>query len=703
MDNEEAAIRIDFLQFLETDVSVHIMSFLDDPADVVRASAVSRNWRKFVNYGRIVILNYMFRLRAATVSFSFCLLEALVGYSDSRCWQSSTPQNRKVAHYVITLHYISRIVISNGLAKHFCIRAFPQLSEIVKITEVNQGKMNLLTSEARSSPGLDFLERQHKIYASLHRTITKAKVPPRDCIETAVSASSTDRMPDESILNTLNPRDRFIRTASYWSSKGQSDPSVPETLVYKLKSGIWVITEVDIQPFEAFFQLGSPVYSAKSVRFRLGNLKPLSDIGGSQLGDLPLEKPADDMFEWTYTSPELMSCNNLSYQNPSFASRDIYRLSYSAGVCYVRALGRSLSPAFNMDVLEPYGFKKLVLRYDPEYLVHLLECSSSDDLIRLGQVEDDSRLFDQLGLLQNLLLGFRGGENCKFGLHGVWGVNHVGYSEMEIGRDFMESFSADITFNILKLLSDPSDIIRASAVSRSWRHFVIATGLCKKLWLKKVPQVRYITCSLEENDGIIKLTNLESENTVNWRTLEIEHKFFSSLNRAFSKPVTSPKCILAFPVGASSTDRDPPVTIINTLSPEQRSFWSSKGQNDHNAPEYLLYRLTTSISIVTEVHIRPLEVFWENARPVYSARSVRFLMGHPKSVADVEIGICPLDRPSLDKYVWTYVSPWFSMKQKSCLQKFKLPEPVICIGGIFLIELLGRAQKDNADGLFYIR
>ncbi|CAA0820793.1 F-box protein [Striga hermonthica] len=444
MDNEEDAIRIDFLQFLETDVSVHIMSFLDDPADVVRASAVSRNWRQFV--------------------------------------------------------------ISNGLAKHLCIRAFPQLSEVVKITEVNQGKMNLLTSEARSAPGLDFLERQHKIYASLHRTITKAKVPPRDCIETAVSASSTDRMPDESILNTLNPRDRYIRTASYWSSKGQSDPSVPETLVYKLKAGIWVITEVDIQPFEAFFQIGSPLYSAK-----------------------------------------------------------------------------------------------------------------------------------------------------------------------------------------------------ASAVSRSWRHFVIANGLCKKLWLKKVPQVRYITCSVEENDGIIKLMNVEYEKAVNWGTLEMEHKLFSSLHRPFSKPVTSPKCILAFPVGASSTDRDPPVTIINTLSPERRSFWSSKGENDHNAPEYLLYRLTTSISIVTEVHIRPLEVFWENARPVYSARSVRFLMGHPKSVADVEIGICPIDRPSLNKYVWTYVSLWFPMKQKSCSQKFKLPEPVICIGGIFLIELLGRAQKDNADGLFYIR
>ncbi|CAA0820797.1 F-box protein [Striga hermonthica] len=179
----------------------------------------------------------------------------------------------------------------------------------------------------------------------------------------------------------------------------------------------------------AFFQIGSPLYSAKSVRFRLGNLKPLSDIGGRQLKNLEnLDKPADDMFEWTYTSPEFpMNQTNVLQKfelpEPILCIEGYLQIEllgrvqtqemdglYYLCVCYVRALGRSLSPAFNMDVLEPYGFKKLVLRYDPEYLVPLLECSSREDLIRLGQVEDDSRMFERLGLLQNVLLGFRGGE-----------------------------------------------------------------------------------------------------------------------------------------------------------------------------------------------------------------------------------------------------------------------------------------------------
>ncbi|PWA70260.1 F-box domain-containing protein [Artemisia annua] len=36
------------------------------------------------------------------------------------------------------------------------------------------------------------------------------------------------------------------------------------------------------------------------------------------------------------------------------------------------------------------------------------------------------------------------------------------------------------------------------------------------------------------------------------------------------------------------------------------------------------------------------------------------------------------------------------------LQRFKLPEPVVCIGGYLQIELLGRVQKQAADGRYYI-
>lgn len=44
----------------------------------------------------------------------------------------------------------------------------------------------------------------------------------------------------------------------------------------------------------------------------------------------------------------------------------------------------------------------------------------------------------------------------------------------------------------------------------------------------------------------------------------------------------------------------------------------------------------------------------------------------------------------------------FLWVQENILQKFKLPEPVLCIGGILQVELLGRVQRQQLDGLYYI-
>lgn len=42
------------------------------------------------------------------------------------------------------------------------------------------------------------------------------------------------------------------------------------------------------------------------------------------------------------------------------------------------------------------------------------------------------------------------------------------------------------------------------------------------------------------------------------------------------------------------------------------------------------------------------------------------------------------------------------VKQENCLQAFKLPEPVLGIGGILQVELLGRVQRQEMDELYYI-
>ncbi|KAL0425945.1 UNVERIFIED_CONTAM: F-box protein [Sesamum radiatum] len=222
----------------------------------------------------------------------------------------------------------------------------------------------------------EILERDHKVYAALLQALTRSKVSPKDCIANAISASSTDNYPDESVVNTLNPRDRFIRRASYWSSKGQSNPEVPEMLIYKLRAGIWVITEIDIQPFEVNF-------SEQENRLQPFELpKPVLCVGG-------------------YLQIELLG---------RVQRQEMDGLFYIC-VCYVRVLGRPLFPAFEMDMVEPDG--KLLLKYYPENLTSALQSSSSTEVPRLRHLEAEM-LAERLGLLEDLLRGIQQGPNNPF-------------------------------------------------------------------------------------------------------------------------------------------------------------------------------------------------------------------------------------------------------------------------------------------------
>ncbi|XP_051123318.1 F-box protein At4g00755-like [Andrographis paniculata] len=279
---------------------------------------------------------------------------------------------------------------------------------------------------------------------------------------------------------------------------------------------------------------------------------------------------------------------------------------------------------------------------------------------------------------------------------------------METGIDFVDYLEADVTSNVLAFLNDPLDLLRASSVSRNWRRSVVANGFCKNLWVRKVPQVANIAYAVEESNGVMRLkpSDVLSVHPPAWETLEKEHKIYTSLLQALTKPIIYPKDCISFPIGASSTDREVE-NVTNTLIPVDRypwgaSYWSSKGHSDPNAPESILYRLNSNICIVSEIDIRPYKVFWEPGKPVYSAKSVRFRMGHPKCLKDWEIKVGPVPQPSADEYVWTYTSPEFPMSQEYCLQPFKLPEPVVCVGGVVQVELFGRALRNEIDGLFYI-
>ncbi|CAN4125060.1 unnamed protein product [Withania somnifera] len=342
--------QIDFVQSLDSDMSINILTCLNDPVDVVRASTVSSLWHQFV--------------------------------------------------------------ITNGLSKQLCLRRFPQLSGIARITEPDW-----ITTEANGvgshNSSWDILKRDHNVYASLLHALTTLNTCRSECIGYAVSASSTDRFPGESVVNTLTTTDRYLGRPSYWSSKGHADPDSSETLIYKLKADLCVISEISVQPFEAFFQPGKPIYSAKSVRFRLGH--PKNSLDENAILQVPQLQPADDKFKWTYTSevyhmaqekclqqftlPEPVLCvgGYLQVELLGRVQRQHTDDLFYICVSNVKVMGGPLCPAFDIEILEPSG--KFVLKYNREVFRWMLQSFSEDSNMSPMSEEEVVEHVDFMGFL----------------------------------------------------------------------------------------------------------------------------------------------------------------------------------------------------------------------------------------------------------------------------------------------------------------
>ncbi|KAL0400790.1 UNVERIFIED_CONTAM: F-box protein [Sesamum latifolium] len=258
--------------------------------------------------------------------------------------------------------------------------------------------------------------------------------------------------------------------------------------------------------------------------------------------------------------------------------------------------------------------------------------------------------------------------------------------------DFIQWVGEDMSLKILMCLKDPSDLVRTGAVSSSWRQFASSF-------------TRVIEC-----DHMGKSVATGMDDSAEWTSLVTEHKVYALLSRGLTTSTREKNC-MSDSIFASSTDNYPEESIKNTLEQSDRvnnraTYWSSKGERDPAAPETLIYKLSSQLCLITEVHVHPFQAYFQFGFPIYSAKAVRFQMGHPKvplqKYRDEVDKFLDEQDLSDDKFVWTYCSPEYPMAQENRLQKFKLPEPVLCIGGILKVELLGRVQTQEMDGLYYI-
>ncbi|TKY45121.1 F-box protein [Spatholobus suberectus] len=308
-------------------------------------------------------------------------------------------------------------------------------------------------------------------------------------------------------------------------------------------------------------------------------------------------------------------------------------------------------------------------------------------------------------------------------------------SEVKNNMDFIQLLGPDMSIKILTHLDDPCDLIRVSAVSSSWHRFVIEHGLCKQLCLKMFPEISGVA-HIIELDNIIEPISNTLGRYVNWECLKRNHKVYAFLASGLT-PMR--KNCISKAISASSTDNYPEESILHTLEPGDRteyraSYWSSKGESDPSVPETLVYKLVSKMCHVTEIHVQPFQAYFQHGFPIYSAKAVRFRMGHPRYAMELGSAVNNMAANHVlgdNQFMWTYTSPVFPMCQilfsrddmetriealenlveflkmtskhgENRLLQFKLPEPVLCIGGVLLVELLGRVQKQEMDELFYI-
>jgi hypothetical protein len=126
----------------------------------------------------------------------------------------------------------------------------PEISNFTDIELLDKETLKPL-QEASSSTTSEWqiLKRAHLVFTYFaHCLLTHDS--EKASVMTCIGASSTDNFPEESIENTLEPNNRVGTRPSYWSSGGQRDPDVQESLVYRLESDLYIVSEIRIQPFK---------------------------------------------------------------------------------------------------------------------------------------------------------------------------------------------------------------------------------------------------------------------------------------------------------------------------------------------------------------------------------------------------------------------------------------------------------------------
>ena len=192
---------------------------------------------------------------------------------------------------------------------------------------------------------------------------------------------------------------------------------------------------------------------------------------------------------------------------------------------------------------------------------------------------------------------------------------------------------------------------------------------------------------------------------------------------------------------ASSTDREPEESVDQVLAPRSRggsrkppSYWSSAGSTTRDATDHVVLRLNAPLAVVHAVWIAPFRAYFQPGKPTFAPARVRVHVGlspnnrpdgaddgdgsgrrnKPRRASSGSGGFTPggySDPPGAAAHdwrtgeplgTWLWSSPEFEVAHSDTPQRFQLPTPALCVGGIVAVELAGRRARQASDGLWYV-
>jgi hypothetical protein len=259
----------------------------------------------------------------------------------------------------------------------------------------------------------------------------------------------------------------------------------------------------------------------------------------------------------------------------------------------------------------------------------------------------------------------------------------------------------------------PEDLAAAERACRAFRRAVVDARLFRRAAEALAPALRRLPGPLGGPPPPLRARGAAAESAAFKRLC-------LSPTEGLARP-DEPLSLIADALEASSTDQQEEELGLS-LSPLARTrrlacYWSSAGSADAGSAEAAAFALAHPLCIVTAVQVRPYRAWFQRGAPIYAPRALRVRLGDfnlfdsagrpsvegtpARAAARVAELAAAAGAPAPPPHAWAYASPELPVARADALQTFVLPEPVLVAGGLLALELLGRTQRQEVDGLYY--